>query len=137
MSLGYLHTHYVNFVPFERDADIENVAGNRFAGAPEFSGSLSLAGDYAGPWRWSAVVSHHSRAFANANNSLAGSIPAATLLDLKVSFRWHRFEFSVYGRNLLDENTMETTPRVIRGSSLIEYMPGRPRSIGLAVQYQF
>ena len=43
MSLGYLNTSYVDFVPFERDADLENVAGNDFAGAPEFSGALAVA----------------------------------------------------------------------------------------------
>jgi outer membrane receptor protein involved in Fe transport len=137
MSLGYLNTSYVDFVPFERDADLENVAGNDFAGAPKFSGALAVAGDYGLPWRWSAALSHHSGAFANANNSMAGSIPAATLLDLKASYRWHRFEFSVIGRNLLDEDYLETTPRVIRGTGLVEYTPGRPRSIGLAVQYAF
>jgi hypothetical protein len=136
-SLGWLNSRFVNYLPFDRDVELVPVSGNEFPGAPEYSGSVSWRFDIDEHWQFDTVISHHAETFANADNVELAKVPASTLLDIGLQYQWRGLTLRAEVRNLLDENYLETTPRIINNGNQIEYAPGRPRTIGLILVHDF
>ncbi|MFK7956434.1 MAG: TonB-dependent receptor [Lysobacterales bacterium] len=136
-SLGWLDTRFNNFLPFETDAQLESAAGNQFPGAPEFSGSLSWRAQLGPRWQIGAGLSFHGAVQANANNPDSARIPGVVLADLRIAWQRSALTLALTARNLFDRNYQQTTPNVIRRNQRIDYLPGRPRNVGVTVQYVF
>lgn len=136
-SLGWLDTRFENYLPFERDAQLESAAGNQFPGAPKFSGSLNWQSELAGGWQIGAGLSFHDSVEANANNPSLAQIPAAALTDVRIAWRRRGLTLALVARNLFDRQYQQTTPNVIRRNQRIDYLPGRPRNVGLTLNYAF
>ncbi len=136
-SLGWLNTRFENFLPFEADARLEPAGGNQFPGAPDFSGSLNWRSSLGAGWQIGAGLTFHDAVQANANNPDSAEIPAVALADLRVAWQRGSITVALTARNLFDRDYQQTTPNVIRRNQRIDYLPGRPRNIGLTLQYDF
>lgn len=137
LSAGWLHTRYRQYTPFERDAQFEPVAGNDFAGAPPYSGSVTWRAQLSPRWRWNLAASYHGEVEANANNPEFARIPDVVLLDTQLA--WQRGPVTVSARfdNLLDRQYQLTTPDVSRRTRRIDYLPGPPRTFTLTLELRF
>ncbi|MEM9531006.1 MAG: TonB-dependent receptor [Pseudomonadota bacterium] len=141
-SLGWLATRFDRFLPFESDALIQSAAGNRFPGAPRYSGSLRYLGRLTDAWQLGVGVSFYSEVEANANNPTQARIPGAAITDLRLAWQRGPLGLALTAGNLFDRSYHQTTPNLFGRftgdpSEQIDYLPGRPRNVGLELTYQF
>ncbi len=136
-SIGYLHTRFEDFVPFGQDVDPVSVRGNRFAGAPRWSGSMHFNGKLCDRWRYHIGAAYYDTAFATANNDPLTTIRSATVLAGGIGYAWHQHEIWLRLNNATDELYLEGVPRRIRRASLTEYELGDPRRFSLQWRWHF
>jgi iron complex outermembrane receptor protein len=136
-NLGFLDADYDNFSFNNGFVDVDN-SHLDFRRAPDFTGSFSA--EYA--WQWDAVqarvggtwhyIGEHEIDFAN-KPELTND--AQNLIDAAISFEYQQALFSLYGRNLLDEDGYTIGFDV---SGLWSYAHTRaPRTYGAEVVFRF
>jgi len=136
-NVGYLDSEYDEFTYFDGFQTIDN-SGLEFRRAPEFTGSLdaTYAWQVAGGDAWVRgayrFIGDH---FIEQTNRPELANDAYGLLDMSVNYQINGFTFSVFGRNLTDEDAWAHGLNV---SGLLAYAtPISPRTWGAEVSYSF
>ncbi len=136
-NVGYLDSQYDEFT-FDNGFEIVDNSGLEFRRAPEFTGSLDATYEWqVGPgdaWVRGAYrfIGDH---FIEQTNRPELSNDAYGLLDMSVNYAVKGFTYSLFGRNLTDEDAWAHGLNV---SGLWAYAsPIAPRTWGLEVSYKF
>jgi len=137
-NLGYLDSEYDEFVFVDSEGTVVDLSGLEFRRAPDFTGTLdaTYSFDVAGGSAWIRgsyryIGSHHT-SFTNVEelkNDDQG------IIDASVNFAINNFQFSLFGRNLSDEDGYTHGYDV---AGLWSYAATRPpRTYGMEVVYNF
>ena len=137
-NLGYLDTEYDDFQYTGIDGVVVDLSDLEFRRAPDWTGSLDATYEWemAGGKAWVRGAYHYiGEHYINVTNSPELENDAQNLLDASINYSIKEFTFSVYGRNLTDEDGY------IHGydvAGLWSYAATRPpRTYGLEVVYNF
>jgi iron complex outermembrane receptor protein len=137
-NLGYLDTGYDDFNYEALDGSIVDLSDLEFRRSPDWTGSLDATyeWDMAGGTAWIRGAYHYlGEHFVNVTNSPELENDAQHLVDASVNYSINSFTFSVFGRNLTDEDGY------IHGydvAGLWSYAATRPPlTYGLEVVYNF
>ncbi|MFK7731488.1 MAG: TonB-dependent receptor [Pseudomonadales bacterium] len=136
-NLGYLDSEYDEFV-FNDGFGLVDNSGFDFRRAPEFTGSLDATYEWEvgsgqawvrGAYR---MIGSH---FVEQTNRAELENDTQHLIDMSVNYAINDLQFSLYGRNLTDEDALAHGLNV---SGLWAYAsPRAPRTWGLEVTYNF
>ncbi|MGM0480323.1 MAG: TonB-dependent receptor [Pseudomonadota bacterium] len=135
-SLGWLETEIEGFTT----ADGEDKSGREQAHAPQYTANLGLRGQLSEALQWS-VQGDFKDSFYFSNSHDQQSEPSA-LLHAQLSYYWQNWQFSVWGRNLTDDDT-EIRGFYFGNDPRDEYVTetyvqyGEPRRYGFTAQYRF
>ena len=136
-NIGYLDSSYDDFT-YEGIAGPVDLSGLDFRRAPDWTGSLDATyeWDIGKGSAWVRGAYHYiGEHFVNVSNSPELENDAQNLIDASVNYSIDAFTFSVFGRNLTDEDGY------IHGydvAGLWSYAASRPtRAYGLEVVYNF
>ena len=136
-NLGYLDSSYDDFTYQGIDGPVD-LSGLDFRRAPDWTGSLDATyeWDMGSGKAWVRGAYHYiGEHFVNVSNSPELENDAQNLIDASVNYSINAFTFSVFGRNLTDEDGY------IHGydvAGLWSYAATRPpRTYGLEVVYNF
>jgi iron complex outermembrane receptor protein len=137
-NIGYLDTGYDEFT-FEGPAGQVDLSGSEFRRAPEFTASLDATYEWevGGGQAWVRGAYHYiGEQFTEQSNRPELENDASHILDLSVNYAMDNgARFSLYGRNLTDEDSYAHGLNV---SGLWAYaIPRPPRTWGLEVTYNF
>lgn len=136
-NLGYLDSSYDDFTYQGLDGPVD-LSDLDFRRAPDWTGSLDVTyeWDMAGGRAWVRGAYHYiGEHFVNVSNSPELENDAQNLVDASVNYSYDAFTFSVYGRNLTDEDGYSHGYDV---AGLWSYAATRPpRTYGLEVVYNF
>jgi len=136
-NLGYLDSEYDDFVyeGLEGPVDLSNLDFRR---APDWTGTLDATyeWDMAGGTAWVRGAYHYiGEHFVNVQNSPELENDAQHLVDASVNFSINAFTFSVFGRNLTDEDGYTHGYDVAGAWSYAAARP--PLTYGAEVVYNF
>jgi iron complex outermembrane receptor protein len=136
-NLGYLDSKYDDFSYEGLDGTVD-LSGLDFRRAPEWTGSLDLTyeWDMAGGNAWVRGAYHYIGShFVNVSNSPELENDDQHLLDASVNYAINSLQFSLFGRNLTDEDGYSHGYDVAGAWS---YAATRaPRTYGVEVVYNF
>ncbi|MEO0893048.1 MAG: TonB-dependent receptor [Pseudomonadota bacterium] len=127
-SVGYVHTEFLNFVDNGND-----LSGNRFPGAPEWT--ASLGGQYVLDNGLSLGVdmSFTDATFLNPNNLVTEKSDAFLLINANLNYTMDSgLTLGMYVRNLLDDDHL-----VSRFPATGTGVPGDPRTFGVFALHRF
>jgi iron complex outermembrane receptor protein len=137
-NLGYLDTEYDDFQYTGLDGEIVDLSDLEFRRAPDWSGSFDATYEWemVGGRAWVRGAYHYiGDHYINVTNSPELKNDPQNLIDASINYSIKEFTFSVYGRNLTDEDGY------IHGydvAGLWSYAATRPpRTYGLEVVYNF
>lgn len=121
-----------------RPSVICNATGNYLPRAPKFSGNLGL--DYhlstqSGDWDFNADLFHSSSLYFQPSNELRQKSYDLLSAQLKYS-PTDNYSIRLWGKNLLNERYTDRAEEVA-GPQASPYMPGRPRTYGIAFDFRF
>ena len=115
-------------------------SGTRMPGTPRAQGTLQLTQDFAGPFgtsgRWSLSNSYVGGRSLSLDSG--GVAPGYALLDTQASFASGTWELTLFVRNLADRKGVVGGSPVatLGGSSYVEYVLTRPRTIGASLRLE-
>jgi iron complex outermembrane receptor protein len=136
-NIGYLDSSYDDFSYEGADGTVD-LSGLDFRRAPDWTGSLDATyeWDMAGGHAWVRAAYHYiGEHYVNVSNSPELKNDAQNLIDASVNYSIDAFTFSVYGRNLTDEDGYSHGYDV---AGLWSYAASRPpRTYGFEVVYNF
>jgi iron complex outermembrane recepter protein len=136
-NLGYLDSSYDDFTYLGLEGPVD-LSGLEFRRAPEWTGTLDATyeWDMAGGQAWVRGSYHYiGEHFVNVSNVPELHNDAQHLVDASVNYAINGFQFSVFGRNLTDEDGYSHGYDV---AGLWSYASARaPRTYGVEVQYNF
>lgn len=153
VGLGLLETEITEF-PFAVDGNgdpvnpadprFASLAGNEFPNAPAESFSFQASYEHPGGAFASATLAYSGSRFSDVTNLPLNEVGSYTLVNTRFSYRFRRFEASVYVDNLFDERfvTLKRLGSVNLGSGL-EERTGRdlkvndPRIVGFELRVDF
>lgn len=137
-NLGYLDSEYDDFVFQDAEGSNVDFSGLEFRRAPDFTGTVDATyeWDVAGGNAWIRgsyryIGSHHTSVTNNAEleNDSQG------IIDASINYAINSLQFSIFGRNLSDEDGYTHGYEV---AGLWSYAATRPpRTYGLEVVYNF
>ena len=137
-NVGYLDTEYDDFSYVDINGDTIDLSGLEFRRAPDWTGSLDMTYQWEmiGGIAWvRGAYRYLGEHFVNVTNSPELENDAQNLFDASVNFSYDAFTFSVFGRNLTDEDGY------IHGydvAGLWSYAATRPpRTYGFEAVYNF
>jgi iron complex outermembrane receptor protein len=137
-NLGYLDSEYDDFVYTDVEGSVTDLSGLEFRRAPELTGTLDATyeWDMAGGTAWIRggyrFIDDH---FTNATNNVELANDAQHLVDASVNYSINNLQFSLFGRNLTDEDAYTHGYEV---AGLWSYAATRPpRTYGFEVVYNF
>ena len=137
-NLGYLDSEYDDFQYTDLAGGIVDLSGLEFRRAPDLTASLDATyeWDMAGGTAWVRGAYHYiGENFVNVTNAPELENDAQNLLDASVNYSINSFTFSLFGRNLTDEDGY------IHGydvAGLWSYAATRPpRTYGFEMIYNF
>jgi iron complex outermembrane receptor protein len=137
-NLGYLDSEYDDFVYTDVEGSVTDLSGLEFRRAPDFTGTLDATyeWDMAGGNAWVRASYRHIGAhFTNATNNAELANDSQGLVDASVNYSINNLQFSLFGRNLGDENGYTHGYEV---AGLWSYASTRPpRTYGMEVVYNF
>jgi iron complex outermembrane receptor protein len=136
-NFGYLDSEYDEFT-FDSGFGIVDNSGLEFRRAPEFTGSLNATyeWDMGGGTAWvRGAYRIIDELFVEQTNRAELANDVQNYLDLSVNYSINGATFSLFGRNLTDEDALAHGLNV---SGLWSYAsPVAPRTWGLEVVYNF
>jgi len=106
-NLGYLDTGYDDFNYEALDGSIVDLSDLEFRRSPDWTGSLDATyeWDMAGGTAWIRGAYHYiGEHFVNVTNSPELENDAQHLVDASINYSKNAFTFSIFGRNLTDED---------------------------------
>lgn len=137
-NLGYLDSEYDDFVYTDVEGAVVDLSDLEFRRAPEWTGTLDATYEWAvgggnawvrGSYRY---IDDHFTSITNNPESANGS---QGLVDASINYAVRGIQFSLFGRNLTDEDTYTHGYEV---AGLWSYAATRrPRTYGLEVVYDF
>ncbi len=137
-NVGYLDTEYDDFGYVGLDGSTVDLSYLEFRRAPDWTGSLDATyqWDMAGGKAWIRGAYHYiGEHYVNVTNSPELENDAQNLFDASVNYSIDAFTFSLYGRNLTDEDGYTHGYDV---AGLWSYAATRPpRTYGFEVVYNF
>lgn len=137
-NLGYLDSEYDDFVYTDVEGSVTDLSGLDFRRAPELTGTIDATyeWDMAGGRAWVRGGYHFiDEHFTNATNNEELANDAQHLVDASVNYAINSLQFSVFGRNLTDEDAYTHGYEV---AGLWSYASTRPpRTYGFEVVYNF
>ena len=137
-NVGYLDTEYDDFQYTGIDNVVVDLSDLEFRRAPDWTGSLDATyeWDMAGGKAWLRGAYHYiDEHYVNVTNSPELKNDPQNLFDASVNYSIKDFTFSVYGRNLTDEDGYIHGYDVAGVWSYAATRP--PRTYGLEVVYNF
>jgi iron complex outermembrane recepter protein len=137
-NLGYLKTEYDDFGYVALDGTVIDLSDLEFRRAPEWTGALDATyeWDMAGGTAWVRGAYHYiGEHFSSVDNSPELENDAQHLVDASINYSVNAFTFSIFGRNLTDEDGYTHGYDV---ATLWSYAATRPpRTFGAEVIYNF
>lgn len=128
-SLGWLETRYEEFRNLDQD-----YAGNEFNYAPRFSGGITADWQAAQHWQTQLNLTHTGAYYGDPGNRADQRVPARTLINARLGYRWQDLELALIGRNLSDELN-EQDRFELRNRQARRY--GEPRTISVQLDWRF
>ncbi|WP_404400439.1 TonB-dependent receptor [Idiomarina seosinensis] len=135
-SVGLLESEIEGFTT----ADGEDKSGREQAHAPQYTANVGLRGQLTEALEWS-VQGDFKDSFYFSNSHDQQSEPTA-LLHAQLSYYWQNWQFSLWGRNLTDDDT-EIRGFYFGNDPRDEYVTetyvqyGEPRRYGFTAEYRF
>ncbi|MEO1079691.1 MAG: TonB-dependent receptor [Pseudomonadota bacterium] len=104
VTLGFLNTEFTDF-PYAANTgtEFDNLAGNEFPNAPEFTASAGFSYEHRTGLYTSWTISYTGEAFSDVENLGTDTTDDFFLLNARAGYRADRFEVYVFATNLLDE----------------------------------
>ena len=137
-NLGYLDSEYDDFVYTDVEGSITDLSGLEFRRAPEFTGTVDATyeWDVAGGNAWvRGAYRYIGSHFTNATNNAELANDSQGIVDASVNYAINNLTFSLFGRNLTDEDGYTHGYEV---AGLWSYAATRPpRTYGFEVVYNF
>ena len=137
-NLGFLDSEYDEFSYTNVDGDLVDLSGLEFRRAPEWNGTLDATYEWPiGEGNAWVRGSYHflGEHFVDVSNAPELENDTQHLIDLSVNYAVNGYRFSLYGRNLTDEDGYAHGFDV---SGLWAYaIPRAPRTWGLEFSYSF
>ncbi len=136
LSSGYAHTRFKDFVDNGQD-----FSGNQFVDAPRFSGSVG--GSYRHRTGAFVSLSYSSTAayYSSPANAADERGDIRRLLDARLGYQGQRLAAYLYGRNLLDDDTVKSSVRTTTGLGITEegrfVSYGTLRRLGVQLEARF
>lgn len=115
-------------------------SGTRMPGAPRVQSTLQWSQDFAGPYdtagRWSLLHTYVGSRSLSLDSG--GTAPGYGLLDAQGSFARGPWELTLFVRNLGDRKGVVGGSPVatLGGSSYVEYLLTRPRTVGVSLRLE-
>lgn len=135
-SLGWLDTEIDGFVT----EDGMDMSGREQAHAPNYQANIGFEGQLTNALSWSLQTDlKDGFYFSNSHNQQADSM---ALVHAQVNYDWHQWRFTLWGRNLTDED-YEIRGFYFGNDPRDEYVTetyvqyGEPRRFGLTARYTF
>tara|TARA_R110000772_G_scaffold268721_1_gene398063 strand:+ start:56476 stop:58722 length:2247 start_codon:yes stop_codon:yes gene_type:complete len=137
-NLGYLDSEYDDFVYTDVEGSMTDLSGLEFRRAPEFTGTVDATyeWDVAGGNAWvRGAYRYIGSHFTNATNNAELANDSQGIVDASVNYAINNLTFSLFGRNLTDEDGYTHGYEV---AGLWSYAATRPpRTYGFEVVYNF
>ena len=137
-NLGYLDSEYDDFVYEDVEGAIVDLSALDFRRAPEFTGTIAATYEWdLGPGRAWLTGSYRyiGEHFTSITNNIESANDSQTLVDGSINYAVGDLQFSLFGRNLTDEDTFTHGYEV---AGVWSYAATRrPRTYGLEVVYNF
>lgn len=137
-NLGYLDSEYDDFVFQDSEGSLVDFSSFEFRRAPEYTGTVDATyeWDVAGGSAWvRGSYRYIGEHFTNATNNQELKNDSQGLVDASINYSINNLQFSVFGRNLTDEDGYTHGYEV---AGLWSYAATRPpRTYGLEVVYNF
>ena len=137
-NLGYLNSEYDDFIYTDPEGSVVDLSSLEFRRAPNFTGTIDATyeWDVAGGSAWvRGSYRYIGEHFTTATNNPETENDAQGLVDASVNYAVGDLQFSLFGRNLTDEDTYTHGYEV---AGLWSYAATRrPRTYGLEVVYNF
>jgi iron complex outermembrane receptor protein len=137
-NIGYLDTEYDEFSYTNVGGDLVDLSGLDFRRSPDINGTLDATYEWpiGGGNAWVRGSYHFlGEHFVDVSNAPELANDDQHLIDLSINYEVNGYKFSVYGRNLTDEDGYAHGFDV---SGLWAYaIPRAPRTWGLEFSYQF
>lgn len=127
-SVGYVKTEFNDFPnPLSLPGRPDNLAGNEFPFAPEWSGNLGLDFNHPNGLFGGIDVNYQGAVYSTQDNIPEDKSDSATLVNLRLGYAWSdRYSVTAYARNLFDEFVV-----VQRGTATNFARLGDPRVVAL------
>lgn len=129
-TIGHTRTKFDDFSSAAFD-----YSGNRFPNSPRWTATAGLAYQPRTGWFGHASISHVSETFYRADNNPRYTLPAHTIVNVKLGHRFGRWSVYAYANNLFDQDYLESLWD--ESASLLAGEPGAPRVIGVGVDARF
>ena len=111
--------------------------GTRLPGTAKVQGMLDVTTYFAGilgsSGRLSTLVAHTGDRMAQIDSTI--KLPAYSTVDMRLSYSWTKLEVSAFINNVTDARGLSGA--VDYFTSYAEFYPIRPRTVGMAVRYDF
>ena len=137
-NLGYLDSEYDDFVYTDVEGSVTDLSGLEFRRAPDFTGTLDATyeWDVGGGNAWvRGSYRYIGEHFTNATNNEELKNDSQGIVDASINYAINNLQFSIFGRNLSDEDGYTHGYEV---AGLWSYAATRPpRTYGLEVVYNF
>ncbi|WP_221030735.1 TonB-dependent receptor [Actomonas aquatica] len=129
-SLGHTQTEFVEFTSTAGD-----YSGNAFPNSPQWTLSAGLSYQRAEGLFGNLAVSYVDDSFTAAENDPDFVLPARTLVNAKLGYRWGQWSAYVYAQNLFDEDYLDNLWS--QSATLLGARPGAPRVAGVGIEAKF
>jgi len=137
-NLGYLDSEYDDFIYTDPEGSVVDLSNLEFRRAPEWTGTVDATYEWevAGGNAWvRGSYRYIDEHFTTATNNPETANDSQGLVDASVNYAVGDLQFSLFGRNLTDEDTYTHGYEV---AGLWSYAATRrPRTYGLEVVYNF
>ena len=127
-SVGYVKTEFEDFPnPLPLPGRPDNLAGNEFPFAPEWTGNLGVDINHPSGFFGGIDVNYQGEVFSTQDNIPEDKSDSATLVNLRIGYTWNRrYSVTAYARNLFDEFVV-----VQRGAATNFARLGDPRVVAV------
>lgn len=145
VSLGLLHTEFIDFPFAEVPGPFENIAGNAFNAAPETTVAAGIT--YAHPsglyTNWS--VNYRSEQFSEVANLAVNEVDDATLVNGRVGYQSSRWNLYAFANNAFDERfatdqqfaVVDSATGEVGPTNVASYGINFGRIAGVALEYEY
>lgn len=136
LGIGWLHSRFENFQLAGAAAPVE-LAGNRFAGAPERTAVLALNRAPERGFEFGLLLSAASGAEGDAYNRDAARLPGRAEVDLRMGWRGARYSVALECVNATDRQLPEQIQLSVVSDQPRSYLYNAPRQWRAALEWRW